>query len=128
MRSTEKNNLHDDLASTRLSGALFDDYLCPLAAARNAAGAPPYFPRWKDAGISSYFGAPDVGKMSVDSFEYPGGGSADRLVDALTDWWAGEGEIRLNALRPQLGAIVDALRDEAESQDPTVDIFCYTLF
>jgi hypothetical protein len=114
--------------SVRLSGDLFDQVLCPLAAARKSAGAPPYFPLWRDVDVSSYFGAPDVGKMTSTSFEYPGGGAAEGLVDALTEWWSGEDEATLSAAGPQLQAIVGALRDEAKLQDATVDIFCYTLF
>ena len=39
--------------STRLSGALFDEVLLPLAVARKAAGAAPYFPKWRDAQAST---------------------------------------------------------------------------
>lgn len=132
MRSIEtvegRAEISSALLSTRLSGDLFDRVLCPLAGERRADGAPPYFPLWRDDSVSSYFGAPDVGRMTADSFEYPGAGTPERLVDALIDWWAGEGEVALSATGPALRAIVGALRDEAASQDSTVDIFCYTLF
>ncbi len=133
MHSTETSEVGANVAaaaerSTRLSGKLFDEVLCPLAAARRANGVPPYFPIWRDDSASSYFSVPDVGRMTADSFEYPGGGDAERLADALTDWWVREGEEALGATGPHLRAIVAALREEAESQDATVDIFCYTLF
>ena len=114
--------------SSRLSGDLFDQVLCPLAAQRRADGASPYFPVWRDEDATSYFSVPDVGQMTAESFDYPGGGDAERLADALTDRWAGEGEEALGATGRRLRAIVGALRDEAVSQDASVDIFCYTLF
>lgn len=114
--------------STSLSRALFDELLVPLAGARRDANAAPYFPTWRDAAASSYFMRSSVATMSPHDFELPGGGTAPGLIDALAAFWAAEGETVLAGAGPRLQAIANALRDEAASDDGSVDIFCYTLF
>ena len=114
--------------SARLSGILFDDVLTPLAHARRAAGAPPYFPLGQDARVDSYFDTSSVRTMRAADFEFPGGGNAAGLIDALTVYWTAQGDAALAAAAPRLNAIAAALRDEAVQDDGTVDIFCYTLF
>ena len=122
MSQTEPND------SARLSGMLFDDVLIPLARARRAAGAPPYFPLGPDAQVDSYFDASSVRTMGAADFEFPGGGNAEGLIDALAMYWTTRGDAVLAATAPRLNAIAGALRDEAVQDDGTVDIFCYTLF
>ena len=114
--------------STTLSGALFDEVLAASANARRDAGARPYFPVWRDGSATSYFTRSGVSVMSAADFEFPGGGRAEGLVEALTSFWRAEGETALAGAGPRLKAIADALRDEAASDDGSVDIFCYTLF
>lgn len=114
--------------SAKLSGALFDEVLVPLAEARHAAGAAPYFPPWKDAAVSSYFVRSDVTRLTSADFEFPGGGHAEGLVDALEAWWRAHGDHELAASAPRLKAIAQALRRESVQDDGSVDIFCYTLF
>ena len=114
--------------SARLSGILFDDVLTPLAHARRAAGAPPYFPLGQDAQVDSYFDTSSVRTMRTADFEFPGGGNAAGLIDALVVYWTAQGDAALAAAAPRLNAIAAALRDEAVQDDGTVDIFCYTLF
>lgn len=114
--------------STSLSGALFDEVLVPVAAARNAAGAAPYFPAWSDAAATTYFERSSVRRMSPADFEFPGGGTAAGLIDAMAAYWLAQGETALAAAAPRLKAISEALSDEAVADDGSVDIFCYTLF
>ena len=114
--------------SARLSGMLFDDVLIPLAHARRAAGVPPYFPLGQDAQVDSYFDTSTVTTMRAADFEFPGGGNAEGLIDALAVYWTAQGDAALAAAAPRLNVIAAALRDEAVQDDGTVDIFCYTLF
>lgn len=114
--------------STELAGRLFDEVLVPLASARLAAGAAPYFSHGRDAGVESYFTACAASSDSPTSREFPGRGSAEGLIDALVDHWAEEGETALAALGPRLAAIAQALGETAVREDGSVDIFCYTLF
>jgi hypothetical protein len=114
--------------STELSRALFDEVLVPLAKARREAGAAPYFPAWREEKVATYFERSGVSRMSPADFEFPGGGTAEGLIDSLTAFWRAEGEAALAGAGPRLRAIADALREEAAAQDGDVDIFCYTLF
>ena len=114
--------------STGLSGVLFDEVLVPVAGARTATGAAPYFPSWRDAAATTYFARSSVRRMSPADFEFPGGGTAAGLIDAIAAYWLAQGETALAAAAPRLKAISDALRDEAVADDGSVDIFCYTLF
>ena len=114
--------------SARLSAALFDEVLAPLADERRASGATPYFPAWKDAQATTYFVSPAVTVMTPSDFEFPGGGRADGLIDALDAWWRMQGDRVLADAAPRLTAIATALRHEAAHDDGSVDIFCYTLF
>jgi hypothetical protein len=114
--------------STSLSHGLFDEVLVRLAHARRDANAAPYFPPWRDGATSSYFTPSSVGAMSPRDFEFPGGGTVEGLVDALTAFWTLEREPALAGAGPWLKAIANALRDEAQADDGNVDIFCYTLF
>ncbi len=114
--------------SAQLSGALHDAVLVPLASARRDTGASPYFPAWKDEARGSYFETSGIRTMTDADFEFPGGGTADGLVDALTAYWTKHGESALAAAGPRLKEIAHALRDEAVKDDGTVDIFCYTMF
>ena len=115
-------------SSTRASGALFDEVLIPLADARRAACAAPYFPAWHDATASTYFTPSAVRRMTPADFEFPGGGTPEGLIDAVTAYWLANGDTTLAAASPRFKEIAAALRDEAVSDDGTVDIFCYTLF
>lgn len=114
--------------STVLAADLWDDVLAPASAARRAAHMPPYFPAWHDATVSTYYERPSVSQMSPADFEFPGGGTADGLIDALATHWRAEGELALASAAAQLKAIAVALRAEGASSDGSVDIFCYTLF
>jgi hypothetical protein len=66
--------------------------------------------------------------MQPADFEFPGGGSAAGLIDALTAYWAAQGETQLAAMAPRLHEIAEALRDEAAEGDGTVSVLCYTMF
>ena len=114
--------------STRLSGTLFDEVLLPLAGARKAVSAAPYFPKWRDAQASTYFEPSDITSMAAADFEFPGGGTPEGLIEALATYWLAQGDTALAASAPQLRAIAAALRDESVDDDGSVDIFCYTLF
>lgn len=114
--------------SMKLSGALFDEVLAPLAEARRAANAPPYFLPWKDETVTSYFAPSQDTRLTSTDFEFPGGGYAEGLVDALEAWWRARGDSELAAAAPRLKAIAKALHSETAHDDGSVDIFCYTLF
>lgn len=115
-------------SSARLAGALFDEVVVPLAQARRAAGAEPYFARAGDATLPTYFTKPELGRMQPSDFELPGGGTAEGLIEALAAHWSAQGEPALTALAPHLKAIAQALAEEAGEGDGSVDVLCYTLF
>jgi hypothetical protein len=111
-----------------LAGTLFDEVVAPLAEARKSAGQKAYFPFAPEAGAKSYFVEPILRKMSHADFEFPGGGTAEGLVDALAALWTAEGEMALAAMAPMLKEIAAALKDEAAEGDGSVSILCYTMF
>jgi hypothetical protein len=114
--------------STRIAGMLFDEAVVPLAKARRASNAPPYFPLQQDAGRASYFVAPTLNVMRPADFEFHLGEKSAALIDALAAHWAREGEGRLAAMSPRLKDLANALGGEAAENDGKVDILCYTLF
>ena len=114
--------------SAGLSGTLFDDVLTPLAHARRAAGERPYFPAGREAQVDSYFVTSSITTMRAADFEFPGGGNADGLIDALAEYWTAQGDAVLAVEAPRMKTIAAALRAEAVQDDGSVDIFCYTLF
>ncbi len=111
-----------------VAGALFDHVVVPMAAARQAAGAPGYFTRAGDAATTSYFGPPSLAVMQSADFEFPGGGTATGLINALANHWIAQGETELATLAPQLAELAALLRSEDLAGDGTVDIMCYTMF
>lgn len=114
--------------SIQLAGALFDEVVVPLAKARRASGAAPYFPLQEDPNTASYFVAPSLKVMSPADFEFRVGGKAEALIDDLAAHWTRQGETGLAAMTPRLKQLADALGDEAAENDGKVDILCYTLF
>ncbi|MGH8548917.1 MAG: hypothetical protein ACRERU_10020 [Methylococcales bacterium] len=111
--------------SARLAGVLFDEVLVPLAAARRARGAQPYFPLQPDPKASSYFSPPSL--RTPSDFELRGG-TAEGLLEALAALWEAQGETELAAMIPRMKEIAEALADEHAESDGTVDVLCYTLF
>lgn len=111
-----------------MAGALFDEVVVPAAEARRAAGRPPYFAVAGESSIASYYQAPFRRVMEASDFEFPGGGSAEGLIDALAAHWTAEGECELAAMAPRLKEIAAALKDEAAAGDGTVSVLCYTMF
>ena len=109
-----------------LAHALFDAILTPAAEARRADGLGGYFPRAPARDAVSYFDGSGTRAQDLD-FEFPGGGDADGLIDALSERWTREGETRLVNLAPGLKAIAQALAAEGEG-DGSVDPYCYTMF
>src|SRR5205085_5521427 len=107
MKPTEKPR------SAILAGALFADALAPLSASRKAAGQQSYFPLQPDAAQKSYFETPVAKRMHPVAFEFPGGGAAEGLIDALAAIWTAEGEQVLAATAPRLKEIAAALKAEA---------------
>ncbi|MEX0641420.1 MAG: hypothetical protein WD468_01900 [Pirellulales bacterium] len=112
----------------RLAGALFDEVVAPLAAARKAGGSQAYFPMAGEQGAKSYYVTPTVRVMQPADFEFPGGGTAEGLVDALAEWWTAEGEIALASMAPSLKEIAETLQEQVVESDGSVSIFCYTMF
>ena len=113
--------------SAKLSAAFFDEVLLPLAKARRAANAAPYFPAARDEQVESYFERASDASGLAD-FEFPGGGTPEGLIEAVSAFWRADGEVALAASASRLAAIADALRDEATADDGSVDALCYTLF
>ena len=111
-----------------VAGALFDELVVPLAEARKAAGRQSYFPLKGESGAKSYYVAPLASVMKPADFEFPGGGTADGLIDALTAYWADQGQTELAALAPRLKEVSALLREEAAESDGKVSILCYTMF
>jgi hypothetical protein len=122
MSSTEVISA-DDLARS-----LFDLILVPLAEARHASGRGNYFARAPEAGGTSYFAVCERAAAQPADFDFPGGGDAAGLIDALEAYWIQQGEDGLAAMAPRLKEIAAALRGEAKESDGTVDVLCYTMF
>lgn len=111
-----------------LAGALFDELVVPLAEGRKQAGTQSYFPLKGEPGAKSYYLPPVANVMEPADFEFPGGGTAEGLIDALAGKWTREGEMGLVALAPRLKEISAVLREEAAEGDGKVSILCYTMF
>jgi hypothetical protein len=122
MSSTDENR------ARRLATELFDAVVTPLAQSRQVAGKQAYFPLAAEAGAKSYFEEPILRVMQPADFEFPGGGTAETLVDALAASWTAAGESGLAAMAPALKEIAGALRQEALEGDGSVSILCYTMF
>jgi hypothetical protein len=121
-------NLTEKEHSQRQAEELFDEVVVKLADARRSKGRQAYFPLSREAGTGSYFEEPILRTMQPSDFEFPGGGTAEGLVDALAELWTRDGETSLAAMAPRLKEIAGALREEAEKGDGTVSILCYTMF
>ena len=113
--------------SALLAGALFDEVLVPLAKAKRASGAQPYFPLGGDANAATYFVKPGIRTMQPSDFEL-GADAAEGLIEALAAFWISQGEEGLAAMAPRMKEIARALIDEAAESDGNVDVLCYTLF
>ena len=121
-------NLTDKKHAQGLAEELFDQVVVKLAEARRSKGGQAYFELSRDAGMESYFEEPILRTMRASDFEFPGGGTAEGLVDALAKSWTKEGETGLAAMAPRLKEIAEALQEEAEDGDGTVSILCYAMF
>ncbi len=120
-------NLTEKEHAQRRAQELFDEVV-RLADALRGKGRQAYFPLSRGAAAKSYFEEPILRPTQPDDFEFPGGGTAEGLVDALADFWTRDGEPGLAALAPLLKEIAMALGEEAEEGDGTVSILCYTMF
>lgn len=120
-------NQTDSERSAELAGKLFDELVVPLAAARRASGAPPYFPLRPEAGASTYFSPVSPREMRPADLELRVG-TAQGLLEALAASWTAAGEEELAALVPRLQAVADALALERAQSNGNVDVLCYTLF
>ena len=118
----------DEKIARTLAVNLFDEVIAPLGKARRAAGHQAYFPLAGEANADSYYEAPLLRVMQSADFEFPGGGTAEGLVDALAAAWTAAGDTELAATAPQLKEIAAALREEAIEGDGSVSILCYTMF
>ena len=116
-----------DLAR-ELAARLFDEQVCPLAEARRTGDQKPFFASAPCAQLASYYDPPTSRVMQPADFEFPGGGTAGGLIDALAARWLGEGESGLAAMAPTLKEIAAALAKEAAERDGTISILCYTMF
>lgn len=121
MSSTEEDR------PRQAAAALFEEAVVPLAEANRAAGKS-YFATGRDPAATSYYQQPLCRVMTERDFEFPGGGTAEGLVEALGEAWAAQGEAGLAAMKPRLMEIATALRAEAEAGDGSVSVLCYTMF
>jgi hypothetical protein len=112
----------------RLAGELFDEIVTPLATTRRLAGKPAYFPLAADTKLTSYYQRPVARLLRPSEFEFPGGGTAEGLVEALAALWTAAGDSDLAAMAAKLKEIAAALEDEAAEGDGSVSILCYTMF
>jgi hypothetical protein len=119
--------IEEDLART-LAGELFDNIVAPLAASRRDSAKPTYFPLAGETGAATYYEKPLLHVMQPADFEFPGGGSAQGLVEALAALWKSQGETGLAAMTPKLAKIAEVLQAEADAGDGSVSILCYTMF
>lgn len=113
--------------AAQLIGALFDEVVVPLAEVRRARGAPPYFPREREAGATTYLEPPRLRAMRPCDYALQGG-TSDGLLHALATLWAEQGDAELAEIVPRLREIARALAHERQQSDGTVDVLCYTLF
>ena len=118
----------DEDRARALAGALFDEVIVPLAEARKAAGKQGYFPRGPEQGASTYFEVPVHRLMQAADFDFPGGGTAEGLIDALAASWTAEGDLGLAAMAPRLLEIAAALKVKEGEADDSVSPLIYTMF
>lgn len=114
--------------SERLAISLFDQAIVPLAMARRSANAPACLPRDHERAAASYFSEPALRVMEAVDFEFPGGGTAEGLIEHVVDHWKRSGEADLCVLEPAMREIALALHEEADKGDGSVNIFCYAMF
>ena len=114
--------------SARIAGELFDHVLVPMAAARQACGAPAYFAADRKGSSASYFVQPSLPTMGAADFELPGHGTAERVIEALVAFWERAGDSDLCCLGPVMREVAAALQSEAVENDGTVSVFCYAMF
>ncbi len=110
--------------ATALAHALFDAVIDPAAAAGKAG----YFPLAREPEQTTYFLEPSAPQLTPTDFDFPGGGDADSLVEALVEHWTKQGEHQLAISGLRLKEIIAALRAEAVESDGDVDPYCYTMF
>ena len=114
--------------ANELAGALFDEVVIPLAAARESRGQRPYFERSGKPDAETYFEPATTPVMQPLDFEFPGGGTPEGLVDALVAYWTQQGDDALAPLAEGLKELARAYREEDLKSDGTVDVLCYTMF
>ena len=110
--------------ATDLALALFDEVIVSAASGGNTG----YFPLAREPERNTYFVQPGAPKSTPADFDFPGGGGAGGLIDALVEYWTLQGANRLATSGPRLKEIVVALRAEAVESDGDVDPYCYTMF
>lgn len=125
MSSTEASlALAADGRATALAHALFDEVIAPAAAAGKAG----YFPLAGEPERTTYFLQPSAPQLTPADFDFPGGGDADGLIEALVKHWTTQGEDLLATSGQGLKEIIAALRAEAVESQGDVDPYCYTMF
>ncbi len=110
--------------ATTLAHALFDEVIAPAAAEET----PSYFAPAGEPDRATYFLQPSLPQLTPKDFEFPGGGDADGLIEALVEHWTKQGETRLATSGQRLKEIIAALRAEGVGTDGDVDPYCYTMF
>jgi hypothetical protein len=128
-RTARKNTNPDEPDGwAGLARELFDDVLLPVSNDMGRNGAS-FLTSWRCPEAKSYLVQPHLTKMTPSDFEFPGGGSADGLIEKLGGYWVREGDLQLVPVTSRLKRIAVALEAEGvESRDGSVDIFCYTMF
>ena len=116
--------LATDGRATALAHALFDEVIAPAA----AGGKPSYLPHAGEPERITYFLQPSEPQLKPADFDFPGGGDADGLIDALVEHWTKQGENHLATSGQRLKEIIAALRAEGVESEGDVDPYCYTMF
>lgn len=112
----------------QLVDKLLDEHMLPLSEQRRDAGQQSYFPLAGEPGATTYYEVPTTAELGPGDFEFPGGGRAEGLLDALTEYWTAEGEIALADCVPLFKLIAKSLQETAAESAGDVSIFCYTMF
>lgn len=111
-----------------LSRSVFSGFIIPLAKSLGPEGRAACLEIGRNSAGNSYFVTSSQTVMQVSEFEFPGGGTADGLIDAYSRFCQTSNHEELLEMLPQLREIAGALQSEMAEASGDVDIMCYTMF
>lgn len=121
-------NSTNETKADPLARSVFSGCIIPLAKSLGPEVRSAYFEIGGNSAASSYFGTPNPTVMQLSDFDFPGGGTADGLIEAYSRYCQTKGDKGLVEILPQLREIAGALQSEMEETSGDVDILCYTMF